>query len=455
MRGRGSFVGYQSWCTCSWSVTPKCPKDAEVNFLKDLVPAVSRNLQHFFGFGNVLTGSGEGSQLRCFPHLSRGLWAAWLLCHEPWAGAFKMFVPVSSWIKLEGTGYDMSCHGEALYYKGTSFDVLPFPSPILVPQLAKMSSGRVGELQKGVVFEAYRSCFWTQMHSTGETRTKAEKSNFSYSRSSFCCDTSVTQFMAILTLVYSGASLVRGSVGSRFCMIIIDHRKFTAIWQMYDISNLSQRRKCPALKLMLLLDVIRVSKSLASLVWISIAGCLSGARGVWSESVAWCGDYHRTLGWATQFWRTPPWRRSVKWEDMSSLKWRCMRMIFDYGFYCILLSNTTEPWQLVGHSRWHYRWPCDKQGHVNVFSTLAFMQHLGFTSILRELDHLYTKWGSTWIILDIPMTRCVTIWWKSWMFDSESSEVSLWRAGLLHCSRRAKVLWWKSCMAFTVSTGAL
>ena len=143
-----------------------------------------------------------------------------------------MFVPVSSWIKLEGTGYDMSCHGEALYYKGTSFDVLPFPSPILVPQLAKMSSGRVGELQKGVVFEAYRSCFWTQMHSTGETGTKAEKSNFSYSHSSFCCDTSVTQFMAILTLVYSGASLrclVRGSVGSRFCMIIIDHRKFTAI----------------------------------------------------------------------------------------------------------------------------------------------------------------------------------------------------------------------------------
>ena len=57
-----------------------------------------------------------------------------------------MIVHVSSWIKLEGTGFDVSCHGEALYYKGTSFDVLPFPSPILVPQLAKMSSGRVGEL---------------------------------------------------------------------------------------------------------------------------------------------------------------------------------------------------------------------------------------------------------------------------------------------------------------------
>ena len=52
---------------------------------------------------------------------------------------------------MEGwTDYDMNCGGEALYYKGTSFDVLPFPSPILVPQLAKMGSGRVGELQKGV-----------------------------------------------------------------------------------------------------------------------------------------------------------------------------------------------------------------------------------------------------------------------------------------------------------------
>lgn len=152
------------------------------------------------------------------------------------------FVPVSSWIKLEGTGYDssydMSCHGEALYYKGTSFDVLPFPSPILVPQLAKMSSGRVGELQKGVVFEAYRSCFWTQMHS----RSPSWKGTLLWHISPSIHGNSYSCWMRC-----------KPCSRQRRIQISYDYHWWSNVY--CNLTNVwylkSQRRKYPALKLML------------------------------------------------------------------------------------------------------------------------------------------------------------------------------------------------------------